>query len=128
MIGKYLSGYLDKNKKPKYYFKKGVENTFPIMGFKEEDFFINTLYKSVRCGLYHTGITQVNVILTCDTSGTIGYQPEKKLIKICPGRLVEDIEAKFNEYIGKIRNPKNNKMRNNFETRFDYENTSASLK
>jgi hypothetical protein len=64
MLGKYSSGYVRDNAS-KSYFKRGVRLTFPTIG-AEEEVFLNTLYESVRSGLYHIGMTKINVAC-CDT-------------------------------------------------------------
>jgi len=125
MLGKYLSGYIDDNKS-KDNFKKGVKATFPEIG-TEEEAFLNTLYKSVRNGLYHLGMTKINTMLCCDILKSIGFNAEKKLLVIYPDLLVEDLAIRFHDYVAELRNPNKMELRENFVTRFDYENTEASL-
>jgi hypothetical protein len=126
MIGKYSFGYIGDNAS-KSNFKKGVKATFPEKGVEEENF-LNTLYDSVRSGLYHLGMTKINVMLRCNTPGSIGFNSEKNLLIICPARLVEDLDIKFHNYVSELRNPKNTELRRNFESRFDYDNSEVSLK
>jgi hypothetical protein len=125
MLGKYLSGYKGDNDS-KVNFKKGVKATFPEIG-SEEEIFLNTLYRSVRSGLYHLGMTKINVMLRCDIPGSIGFNAERKLLIICPDHLVMDLDLRFHHYIAELRNPENAQLRKNFETRFDYDNSEASL-
>ena len=71
MMGKYLSGYVG-DRESKANFHRGVKATFSEIG-PEGEIFLNTLYKSVRNGLYHLGMTKINVILNCDGPGSIGF-------------------------------------------------------
>lgn len=125
MLGKYLPGYIGDNKS-KANFKRGVKATFPEIGTEEEDF-LNTLYKSVRNGLYHLGMTKINTMLSCGIPTSIGFNPEKKLLVICPDLLVKDLDIRFHDYIAELRNPNKMELRKNFETRFDFDNSDASL-
>jgi hypothetical protein len=120
MIGKYMSGYIG-DRGSRSNFKLGVKDTFPEIG-PEEEKFLNTLFESVRCGLYHLGKTKKNVMLRCDIPGSIGFNSERNILVICANHLVEDLDISFNKYVTKLRNPKNIKLRNNFELRFDHDN------
>jgi hypothetical protein len=125
MIGKYLSGYVG-DRGSRSNFKKGVKATFPEIG-PEEEVFLNSLYQSVRNGLYHLGMTKINVMLRCDIPGSIGFNSERKILVLSPDRLVEDLDIRFRNYVTELRNPENKEMRKNFESRFDYDNSEASL-
>jgi hypothetical protein len=124
MIGMYSSGYIGEYKS-KSNFKKGVKLTFPEIG-PEEDIFLNTLYENVRCGLYHLGMTKRKVMLRCDFPGSISFHLESKFVVICPDRLVEDLDIRFQNYLTELRNPKNSELRKNFESRFDYDNSEVN--
>ena len=124
MLGKYLDGYIGRESKK--YFRKGVKATFPEIG-TEEEIFLDLLYSSVRSGLYHVGMTKINVVLIDNISGSIGFNAESKLLAISPDRLVEDLDIRFHQYLGELRNPTNVKLRENFERRFDYDNSEISL-
>ena len=115
MIGKYLSGYVGDGGS-RSNFKKGVKATFPEVG-AEEEIFLNTLYKSVRSGLYHIGMTKINVMLRCDMPGSIGFNSERKILVICPDRLVKDLDIRFHNYVTELRDPKNLELRKNFESK-----------
>jgi hypothetical protein len=120
MIGIYLSGYMGNNAS-RSNFKKGVKATFPEIG-PEEERFLNTLYDSVRNGLYHLGMTKINVMLRCDIHGSIGFNSERNILVICADHLVMDLDISFNKYVTELRNPKNIELRKNFELRFDHDN------
>lgn len=121
MIGKYSSGYI-KDGASRINFKKGMRMTFPEIGLEEENF-LNSLYTNVRNGIYHVGMTRINVILRCDIPGSIGFNKEQNFLAICPEHLVEDIDYRFQEFAVRLRDPNNKELRKNFEMRFDYDNT-----
>jgi hypothetical protein len=125
MMGKYLAGYIGAWES-KSHFKKGVKATFPGIG-AEEEAFLEALYASVRNGLYHLGMTKINVMLRCDIPGSIGFGAEHTILFICPEHLVTDLDVRFQDYVAELRNPKNEELRKNFEARFDYDNSEASL-
>lgn len=124
MIGKYIHGYIGEEKS-KYYFGKGVQATFAVSPAEEK--FLKVLYSSVRNGLYHLGMTKINVMLRDDIPGSIGFNSEKNILAICPDRLVEDLDIRFHDYVSKLRDTKNVELRENFEKRFDYDNSDTSL-
>lgn len=124
MIGKYVHGYIG-NDKSKYYFGKGVEATLEVT--PTEEAFLQALYSSVRNGLYHLGMTKINVMLRDDIPGSIAFNSERNILAICPDRLVEDLDIRFHDYVSELRNPKNVKLRENFEKRFDHDNSETSL-
>ncbi len=124
MIGKYINGYTG-NDKSGLYFRKGVMATFPEIP-EDQGEFLSTLYSSVRNGLYHLGMTKINVMLRDDIPGSIGYNP-KGGVAISPDRLVEDLEIRFHDYITELRNPEKVQLGGNFEKRFDFDNSEASL-
>ena len=124
MIGKYIHGYIG-NDKSGFYFRKGVQATLEVTS--DEESFLKTLYSSVRNGLYHLGMTKFNVMLRDDIPGSIGFNPERNILAIYPDRLVEDLDIRFHDYIAELRNPNNVKIRENFEKRFDYDNSDTSL-
>ncbi len=121
MIRKYLSGYVGDGGS-RSNFKIGVKATFPEIGLEEVKF-LNALFESVRCGLYHLGMTKINVMLRCDIPGSIGFNSERNILVICPDYLVEDLDIRFHKYVADLRNPKNIELRKNFESRFDKDNS-----
>jgi hypothetical protein len=126
MIGKYRHGYI-RNDKSKCYFCKGVRETFPEVPSDQEPF-LTTLYSSVRSGLYHIGMPKGNVMLIDDIPGSIGFYSERKILAICPDRLVEDLDIRFHDYIAELRDPQNTQLRENFEKRFDFDNSDVLVK
>jgi hypothetical protein len=125
MIGKYRFGYLGDDKS-RYYFRKGLVATLYTLT-PEQEKFMNTLYASVRSGLYHLGMTKTNVVLIDNIPGSIGFNSKNNNIAIWPDRLVDDLDIRFHDYIAELQNPDNIELRTNFEKRFDYDNSETSL-
>jgi hypothetical protein len=120
MISKYSSGFIGEGKS-KEHFKKGVRLIFPEID-SESEAFLNSLYKSVRNGLYHIGRPAPNVIIAKNLQGSVGYNAEDDMIMVSPDQLVEDISIQFEAYARALRNPSNSNLRSNFEKRFDADN------
>ena len=120
MIGKYIEGFLEDGSSQRY-FKIGLRNVFPDLG-EQEEIFMKSIYRNLRCGLYHLGRPAANVILNDDAPGAIGYNEENGLIMISPTKLLGDIQANFNAYMKGLRHTSNPHLRENFEARFDHDN------
>ena len=67
-----------------------------------------------------------NLIINSDEI-SFRFNSENKTLAICPDHLVNDIDIRFQDYVAELRNPKNVELRKNFESRFDYDNSEASL-
>jgi hypothetical protein len=126
MIGKYREGYLG-NSKSKYYFKLGAQFVFQKDLGPEQETFLEALYKNVRSGIYHIGMTSPQVLLVDEIPGSIGFQSGTRAIAISPDKLAIDLTVRFRDYIGELRNPQNVELRLNFEKRFDYDNRKTEL-
>jgi len=120
MIGKHITGYLG-NKRSQQYFTVGLRAVFRDIGSQEVEF-MNSLYKDLRCGLYHMGRPGPNVILNDAAPGAIGYNAEIDFLMISPTTLLEDIEIHFRSLAEALRNPENTALRENVERRFDHDN------
>jgi hypothetical protein len=118
MIAKYQDGFTEEGKS-KYYFGKGVRETFPDIPLDEQEFLQN-LYTSVRNGLFHAGLPRSNVMLYHDTPGSLGHMPGKNFLAINPDILVKDLQIRFSEYASQLRDKSNIELRSKFEARFDY--------
>lgn len=117
MIGKYRVGFIGERDSAKY-FKEGLRWTFHEIS-DAEIALLDTFYKSIRCGLYHIGMTLPNVYLVSGKSGSFGYQASTNILAIDPDLFVNDVRIRFDAYAKELRNPKNTKLRHAFELRFD---------
>lgn len=111
----YRRGKSSEGKSQKF-FRYGVQRIF---GFGESDSRrIDALYKHLRCGLFHNGMSGDAVILnrklkkaiTFSNIGTIDINP-KLFLKI----VVEDFET----YLEELRDVNNTEARNNFNMMFN---------
>jgi hypothetical protein len=69
-------------------------------------------------------MTRPNVWLTDDLpEGSMGFHAETGRIALSPDRFVEDIGIRFQVFLEELRDPSNSELRDNFETRFDSENS-----
>jgi hypothetical protein len=125
-IAKYRDGFVGIGRS-KIYFKKGVGEVFPDIEPEAENL-LNSLYASVRSGLYHIGRTGSNVILNDGTPRSIGYNSEHDFIMINPEMLVDDILFHFKRYSAELRNSNNAEFRENFERKFDSDDSNPKIR
>ena len=123
MIAKYHAGFVGQ-RRSREHFKDGVRLVFPAIEPEAEAFF-NSLYDSVRNGLYHTGMTASNVILADNLPGSVGYNSQHDMIMVSPDQLAEDLSIPFATFAAALRDPSNAQLRSNFENRFDSDNGLA---
>jgi hypothetical protein len=112
MIGQYVSGKSSQNAS-KERFCEGLEKVF---SGKFSDDQRRKVYKSLRCALYHNGLTKGAVI------GIQHTEPiyfEHALIWINPYSLLKSIKDHFASYIDALKNPTEVLARANFETIYD---------
>jgi len=121
MIGKYRAGYTGEHQSGKY-FKEGLLYTFPDLPEDEREL-LDAFYKSIRNGLYHVGMTTPNVIIYDDIPKSFGYHDESGAIAISPDKFVEDIMIRFEDFAKELKDVTNKQLRENFEKRFDSDNT-----
>jgi len=123
MIAKYHAGFVGQ-RRSREHFKKGVRLVFPAIE-PEAEAFLNSLYDSVRNGLYHTGMTGSNVILADNLPGSVGYNSQHNMIMVSPDQLAEDLWIHFAAFAAALRDPANAELRSNCERRFDSDNALA---
>ena len=85
---------------------------------KDGNFLAKLVYEQARCGMYHVGLTGTKIILDCSISSGIGII--KRNIKMCPEKLVTNMQQHFDQYIKDLKNPSNSTLRSNFEKRLKY--------
>lgn len=123
MIAKFQDGFVQKDKSGKY-FREGVFSAFPKLRNYPEDVvneLLDALYSGGRCGLYHGGTTDSRILITGDLQSPIAFDAQKRILIINLHRLVTSLRAHLEVYGKQLRDPNNEKLRENFERRFDYE-------
>ncbi len=125
LIAKYHSGFLGKGQS-KNLFKQGVRLVFPclIMGPREHmDNLLDAFYEGCRCGLYHSGRANSQVLVNDLINAPIIYNPNIVQLIINPRRLITALEVNLELYVKRLRNPANIELRANFEKRFNYDDS-----
>ena len=79
---------------------------------------MKSLYKNLRCGLYHVGFPKENIILHHSLPAPIAYKAEQDLIAIDPPLWLDQIQSHFDQYITYLKDNENDVLRANFETKF----------
>ena len=124
MIGKYRAGFVGEGESAKY-FKEGLRWTFHEISDAEVAL-LDTFYKSVRCGLYHAGMTRPNVYLVSGRPGSFGFMAAMNMLAIDPDLFVDDVRIRFEAYASELRDPGNSKLRLAFERRFNDDDSNTA--
>ena len=94
------------------FFTKGMSRIFKRRGKKYKRF-LKDFYKSVRCGLFHDGMTRRNVSISGQFNKDLRFT--KREIRINPHKFLDSIYKDFENYIKQLKNKRNKKLRKNFE-------------
>ena len=118
MIGGFLEGC--RGETSFKHFKSGLIYVFPSL--KESKDVIEILYKEVRCGMYHIGITGKKIILSRNNIASITLIPSnaEKYISINPHELTKHLINNFNEYIKSLKNTEDVTTVKNFIKRLNH--------
>jgi len=129
MIAKYSDGYVGEESAE--YFKKGIRMVFPNASQIEEkelksllDDLLSILYGGARCGAYHAGFPDSNILLAHGETEPIVFHANRR-VTINPQKLVLEIRKHFNDYIKQLKDTKNTTLRKNFERRFDMDTSTG---
>jgi hypothetical protein len=123
LISKFITGYIGTGQSA-LFFKKGVHQVFPqINSFPSEvlDGLLSTLYKDVRCGLFHSGKTNSKIVLSGELDAALAYEAKSQMLIINPHKLAPALLHHLQAYISKLRDPANTELREYFERRFDFQ-------
>ena len=107
------------------YFKAGASSVFPELETEKKRhvrWFLRSLYKNLRCGLYHQGMTRTGIVLTGNTTQPYRFKDlgsGASRIIINPRLLVEHLCNHFDSYVKTIEDASNASERANFEAMFD---------
>lgn len=116
MIAKYRDGFVGTGKS-EHYFTQGVEWVFPAIRPHQQ--VLKRLYKAVRCGMYHSGITLHGVVITDEGDAALRSSQDGQNIIINPHQLVPALQDHFSRYVVTLQNASNEAERLNFQKRFD---------
>lgn len=114
-ISRYIEGCLHEKYSGTYFYKglKYVYQGHPSIKITES--IAKLIYINLRCGLYHVGLTQQNVILS--EAKEYGIYIDGNMIHIAPTKFYKEIEKHFNNYCERLKTDKN--LREQFEKRFN---------
>ena len=135
MIAKYEDGFT--GRKSEEYFKKGVYSVFP--GLKDNSHLANTslspagnvvslidvvldlMYEGIRCGLYHSGLTNGKIFLTGEINTPIAFDLQLQMLIVNPHLLVPKLREHLQGYVARLRDENNTDLRAKFEIRYDFD-------
>jgi hypothetical protein len=120
-VEQYKTGVESKNRSQGC-FVDSVKRMYPN---QFQDSHLRKLYVKSRCGLFHNGMVKGGVLFSNNYDEAIAFENNGELIKINPGKLLDDIERDFGEYISELRSPNsevdydaNRVLRENFDRMF----------
>lgn len=120
MIAQFMRGETS-DRASKEFFVEGILSVFPDtkqLPSQVMNDLLDILYKSVRCGLYHSGRVKEGIILSGEIVPVIYYDTQNNEVWIDPDKLVAALDRHFTAYIARLRDPANKQLRVNFEKRF----------
>ena len=135
MIAKYEDGFT--GRKSEEYFKKGVYSVFPE--FKNIppppqtplspvgnvvsliNVVLDLMYEGIRCGLYHSGITNGKIFLTGEIETPMALDLQNQMLIVNPHLLVPKLKAHLQDYVARLQEVNNTDLRTKFETRYDFD-------
>jgi hypothetical protein len=98
----------------KMFFKQGLKRIFSIS--PEDECYLDNVYEQVRCGLFHNGMSEGNVIISYEYSKPIEFCSND--IKINPKLFLNEIKRDFSSYISILNNVENVDATNKFDCMF----------
>ena len=121
MIAKYEAGFTGRESEK--YFKQGVYSVFPE--FKNIsppaqtplspvgnvvsliDVVLDLMYEGIRCGLYHSGITNGKIFLTGEIETPMAFDLQHQMLIVNPHLLVPKLKAHLQNYVKRLRDTNN---------------------
>lgn len=111
MIAQFLNGE-DSEFKSKAFFIQGFRAVYPCSPLTDPEIY-EKLYRPVRCGMYHGGMTKAGVHIS--RYFTQAFEPFQDRLHINPAIFVQDVRSHFCGYIWQLRDLANQDMRTKFE-------------
>lgn len=113
-VEQYRKGRLS-NGQSKQYFADGMRRIFQIQNIS--DYQLNMLYKHLRCGLFHNGMSGDAVVLNRTLKSAVNFS-NPGTIDINPRLFLVAVVQDFEQYINDLSNENNIELRNNFDRMF----------
>lgn len=114
-IAQYLQGASSHHQSADF-FEYGFRSVYPASAFSESE--IKTIYASIRCGMYHSGLTRPGVNIGEGHRPTFQFGTHGELL-LNPYALVLDVKQHFLGYVARLQNASEMQLRQKFETVFD---------
>ena len=113
-VEQYRTGRTSEHKS-KEMFLDGIKRIFSLQGVDKSQ--LENLYKHLRCGLFHNGMSGDMIVLNCNFEKAINFSANT--IDINPKLFLETVIWDFNKYIEDLSNTDNKELRLNFDIMFD---------
>jgi hypothetical protein len=112
-VEQYMGGQFSHNNS-KVFFKRGLRRIFGLENVSEKN--LDEFYSQVRCGLFHSGMTEHKVIISNEYEQIIDFSND--MIRINPKLFLDKIKKDFGNYLDRLRDSSNNQERRNFDRMF----------
>lgn len=113
-VEQYRNGRLS-NDQSRQCFSNGVRRIFGMKNVSNGQ--LNMLYKHLRCGLFHNGMSGDAVVLSRNFNSALSFSI-RGTIDINPKLFLNAVVQDFNQYIIDLRNQNNTELRDNFDAMF----------
>ena len=113
-VEQYRQGSHSRNKS-KQFFISSINRIFPN---KYSNKNIEKLYREVRCGLFHNGMTEGSITFNNTYPDSIKFENSKKLIRVNPSQLLLEIKNDFQQFINELKIQTNTEARTKFNRMF----------
>lgn len=113
-IEQYRAG-MESNGRSRQMFSAGIRRIFGLQNVSDNQ--IANLYKHLRCGLFHNGMSGDAVVLNRTLRNAIEFS-NRQTIDINPRLFLDAIVKDYNQYISDLSNQNNIELRNHFDRMF----------
>jgi hypothetical protein len=126
LIAKYKDGFTHVGQSKKYFLRgcrDVIERLPPARrrwAQRVEDHQLEAFYELVRCGLYHGAVPSLNVTLGGSMYG-LTISENGRQLSIDATSLLGVLRRDFNAYVEKLRDKREQTIRDKFERRWDFE-------
>lgn len=128
-LGKHLEGYLDTNgTKSGEHFKIGVRNVFDFstLSSADMDTLLSKLWKSVRNGLYHAGMTGDGILISDNFESPLGLATDDDIVAVNPHLLAQVLIKHVRDFHDLLlASGEVSTVGQKFLARYDYENPAT---
>ena len=85
------------------------------------DVVLDLMYDGVRCGLYHSGITNGKIFLTGEIETPMAFELQNQMLIVNPHLLVPKPKAHLRHIPANVRIVNDTDLRAQFETRYNFD-------